>query len=53
LLQLYPAVHQVLLYISGHQLDFEIAGVLLGDLVQTVKKRLQPRQIIDLLNLSV
>ena len=41
----------MLLDIADHQLHFEIVGVLLGDFVQPVKNRLQPRQFSHMLDL--
>jgi hypothetical protein len=43
----------VLFDIPDHKLHFEIVGMLLGDLVQPVKNRLQTRQIGDIFDLPV
>jgi hypothetical protein len=44
---------QVLLDIAGHQLDFEIIGVCLGDFFKAEEDWLEPGQVACLLDLGV
>jgi hypothetical protein len=53
LLELGPAIDHVLLDVAHGQLNFEVVGVFLGDFVQPEKDRLQPRQILDPIDLLI